>query len=92
MARFGCPERMLQTIGNLLDNNTAHVIMPQRMSPPFPINYKVRRGCVPVLTIFTVFTNAVIHIVDFRSVEVNYRINGCFFDLISLKAHTRYRK
>lgn len=96
MLKFGCPEKLVNIIKNLHEDNIAKVITSQGLTGGFGITNGVRQGCVLAPLLFNVFMTAFLLRLDRtlqdRGIEYRYRFDKGLHNLSRLKAQKNVRQ
>ena len=85
---YGCPESFINMIRQFHDGMTGRV----SIGGAFPINHRVKQGCVLAPTLFTLYLGAVLETMSANLASGIYNqtcSDGKLFNLAHLKAETR---
>ena len=94
MKRLGCPQRFLNMVIQLHEDQYGQIRLNNDLSEPFPITNGVKQGCVLAPTIFSIFFSMMLEqatddLEDEDFVYIRYRLDGSLFNLRWLQAHTK---
>ena len=94
MKRLDCPQRFLNMVIQLHEDQYGQIRLNNDLSEPFPITNGVKQGCVLVPTLFSVFFSMMLKqatddLEDEDFVYIRYRLDGSLFNLRRLQAHTK---
>ena len=94
MERLGCPQKFLNVVIQLHEDQRGQVRLNSDLSEPFPITNGVKQGCVLAPTLFTIFFSiffkqATDDLDDEDGVYIRYRLDGSLLNLRRLQAHTK---
>ena len=94
MERLGCPQRFLNMVIQLHDDQRGQVRLNGDLSEPFAISNGVKQGCVLAPTLFYIFFSMMLRqatedLNDDDSIYIRYRLDGNLFNLRRLQAHTK---
>ena len=89
---YGCPESFINMIRQFHDGMTVRVSIGGDISDAFPINHRVKQGCVLAPTLFILHLGAVLETMSANlasGVYIQTCSDGKLFNLACLKAETR---
>ena len=94
MKRLGCPQKFLNMVIQLHEDQHGQIRLNNDLSEPFPITNGVKQGCVLAPTLFSIFFSMMLKqatddLEDEDFVYIRYRLDGSLFNLRRLQAHTK---
>ena len=94
LKRLGCPQKFLNMIIQLHEDQHGQIRLNNDMSESFPITNGVKQGCVLAPTLFSIFFSMMLKqatddLDDNDFVYIRYRLDGSLFNLRRLQAHTK---
>ena len=94
MKRLGCPQKFLNMVIQLHEDQHGQIRLNNDLSEPFPITNGVKQGCVLAPTLFSMFFSMMLKqatddLEDEDFVYIRYRLDGSLFNLRRLQAHTK---
>ena len=94
MKRLGCPQKFLNMVIQLHEDQHGQIRLNNDLSEPFPITNGVKHGCVLAPTLFSIFFSMMLKqatddLEDEDFVYIRYRLDGRLFNLRRLQAHTK---
>ena len=95
MAKFGCPEKLINMVRQFHDGMMATVQDQNASSASFPVTNGVKQGCVLAPTLFSIMFSAMLQDAfadDSNGIKYNYRFDGDFFKLRRLQAKTKIQE
>ena len=89
---YGCPELFIDMIRQFHDGMTGRVSIGGDISDAFPINHRVKQGCVLAPTLFTLYLGEVLETMSANlasGIYIQTCSDGKLLNLACLKAETR---
>ncbi|GAA6107151.1 uncharacterized protein LOC118407100 [Tachysurus ichikawai] len=92
LQKVGCPPRLLAIIRSFHENMHSTVCFNGATSEAFPVNSRVKQGCVLALTLFAIFFSMLLQYAFkdcSKGVYIHTRTDGKLFNIARLRAETK---
>ena len=95
MKRLGCPQKFLNMVIQLHEDQHGQIRLNNDLSEPFPITNGVKQGCVLAPTLFSIFFSMMLKQAtddleeDEDFIYIRYRLDGSLFNIRRLQAHMK---